>query len=195
MNILYLNGLQIWIWCEQQIRVARNEKLAFTQEDLKINGHAIELRVCAEDPRENFLPSVGLLSKYRPPLSMEHVRVDDGIEEGMEVPIYYDPMLAKLIAWGATREEASRRLIDAIDSFEIEGVATTLPFGKYVLQHEAFISGKFDTNFVKLYFGPGALDEADEAEIAATLAVRMFLKHKKQLVVPQVAASEWYQKR
>lgn len=180
---------------EQQIRVARNEKLAFTQEDLKINGHAIELRVCAEDPRENFLPSVGLLSKYRPPLSMEHVRVDDGIEEGMEVPIYYDPMLAKLIAWGTTREEASRRLIDAIDSFEIEGVATTLPFGKYVLQHEAFISGKFDTNFVKLYFGPGALDEADEAEIAATLAVRMFLKHKKQLVVPQVTASEWYQKR
>lgn len=180
---------------EQQIRVARNEKLAFTQEDLKINGHAIELRVCAEDPRENFLPSVGLLSKYRPPFNMEHVRVDDGIEEGMEVPIYYDPMLAKLIAWGTTREEASRRLIDAIDNFEIEGVATTLPFGKYVLQHEAFISGKFDTNFVKLYFGPGVLDNADEAEIAATLAVRMFLKHKKQLVVPQVTASEWYQKR
>lgn len=180
---------------EQQIRVARGEKLAFTQDDLKINGHAIELRVCAEDPRENFLPSVGLLKKYRPPLSMENVRVDDGVEEGKEVPIYYDPMLAKLIAWGETREEASRRLIDAIDNFEIEGVATTLPFGKFVLQHEAFISGKFDTHFVKHYFTPDKLDDAEEAEIAATLAVRLFLKHKKHLNVPEVASSDWYQKR
>ena len=188
----WITGLDL---VEQQIRVARGEKLAFSQEELKINGHAIELRVCAEDPRENFLPSVGLLTTYRPPLSMEHVRVDDGIEEGMEVPIYYDPMLAKLIAWGETREEASRRLIDAIDNFDIEGVATTLPFGKFVLQHEAFITGQFDTHFVKHYFTPDKLDNADEAEIAATLAVKLFLAHKKQLVVPQVLNSEWYQKR
>ncbi len=188
----WITGLDL---VEQQIRVARGEKLAFLQKDLKINGHAIELRVCAEDPRENFLPSVGLLTKYRPPLSMEHVRVDDGIEEGMEVPIYYDPMLAKLIAWGETREEASRRLIDAIDNFDIEGVATTLPFGKFVLQHEAFISGQFDTHFVKHFFTPDKLDNTDEAEIAAALAVQLFLKHKKQLVVPQFVNSEWYQKR
>ena len=188
----WITGLDL---VEQQIRVARGEKLAFSQEDLKINGHAIELRVCAEDPRENFLPSVGLLTTYRPPLSMEHVRVDDGIEEGMEVPIYYDPLLAKLITWGETREEASRRLIDAIDNFEIEGVATTLPFGKFVLQHEAFITGQFDTHFVKHYFTPDKLNNADEAEIAATLAVKLFLAHKKQLVVPQVVNSEWYQKR
>ncbi len=188
----WITGLDL---VEQQIRVAKGEKLAFTQEDLKINGHAIELRVCAEDPRENFLPSVGLLTTYRPPLSMEHVRVDDGIEEGMEVPIYYDPMLAKLIAWGETREEATQRLIDAIDNFTIEGVATTLPFGKFVLQHEAFTTGHFDTHFVKHYFTGDKLDNADEAEIAATLAVKLFLKHKKQLVVPQVAISEWYQKR
>ena len=188
----WITGLDL---VEQQIRVARGEKLAFSQEDLKINGHAIELRVCAEDPRENFLPSVGLLTTYRPPLSMEHVRVDDGIEEGMEVPIYYDPLLAKLITWGETREEASRRLIDAIDNFEIEGVATTLPFGKFVLEHEAFITGQFDTHFVKHYFTPDKLNNADEAEIAATLAVKLFLAHKKQLVVPQVVNSEWYQKR
>ena len=188
----WITGLDL---VEQQIRVARGEKLAFSQEDLKINGHAIELRVCAEDPRENFLPSVGLLTTYRPPLSMEHVRVDDGIEEGMEVPIYYDPLLAKLITWGETREEASRRLIDAIDNFEIEGVATTLPFGKFVLQHEAFITGQFDTHFVKHYFTPDKLNNADEAEIAAILAVKLFLTHKKQLVVPKVANSEWYQKR
>jgi acetyl-CoA carboxylase biotin carboxylase subunit len=188
----WITGLDL---VEQQIRVARGEKLAFSQEDLTINGHAIELRVCAEDPRENFLPSVGQLTTYSPPLSMEHVRVDDGIEEGMEVPIYYDPMLAKLIAWGETREEATQRLIDAIDNFTIEGVATTLPFGKFVLQHEAFTTGQFDTHFVKHYFTPDKLDNADEAEIAATLAVKLFLKHKKQLVVPQVATSEWYQKR
>lgn len=188
----WITGLDL---VEQQIRVARGEKLAFSQADLKINGHAIELRVCAEDPRENFLPSVGQLTTYSPPLSMEHVRVDDGIEEGMEVPIYYDPLLAKLIAWGETREEATQRLIEAIDNFTIEGVATTLPFGKFVLQHEAFTSGHFDTHFVKHYFTPDKLDNADEAEIAATLAVKLFLKHKKQLVVPQVTASEWYQKR
>ena len=188
----WITGLDL---VEQQIRVARGEKLAFSQEDLKINGHAIELRVCAEDPRENFLPSVGLLTTYRPPLSMEHVRVDDGIEEGMEVPIYYDPLLAKLITWGETREEASRRLIDAIDNFEIEGVATTLPFGKFVLKHEAFITRQFDTHFVKHYFTPDKLDNVDEAEIAATLAVKLFLAHKKQLVVPQVVNLEWYQKR
>lgn len=188
----WITGLDL---VEQQIRVARGEKLTFSQADLKINGHAIELRVCAEDPRENFLPSVGQLTTYSPPLSMEHVRVDDGIEEGMEVPIYYDPMLAKLIAWGETREEATQRLIDAIDNFTIEGVATTLPFGKFVLQHEAFTTGHFDTHFVKHYFTPNKLDNADEAEIAATLAVKLFLKHKKQLVVPQVVASEWYQKR
>ena len=184
----WITGLDL---VEQQIRVARNEHLAFSQADLKINGHAIELRVCAEDPKENFLPSVGLLSKYRPPLSMLNVRVDDGIEEGMEVPIYYDPLLAKLIAWGQTREEAIQRLIDAIDNFEIEGVATTLPFGKFALQHEAFRSGNFDTHFIKHYFTADKLEAVDEEEIAATLAVRLFLAHKKQLVVLKVASSEW----
>jgi acetyl-CoA carboxylase biotin carboxylase subunit len=177
---------------EQQIRVARGEKLAFSQKDLAINGHAIELRVCAEDPRENFLPSVGLLTKYRPPLSMSNVRVDDGIEEGMEIPIYYDPMLAKLIAWGATRDEAIQRLIEAIDAFDIEGVPTTLRFGKFVLQHEAFKTGKFDTHFIRQYFTSGdVLDDKEEADVAATLAVRLFLEHKKQLTTPKVEASNW----
>jgi acetyl-CoA carboxylase biotin carboxylase subunit len=180
---------------EQQIRVARGEKLAFSQADLTINGHAIELRVCAEDPRENFLPSVGLLTKYRPPLNMPHVRVDDGIEEGMEVPIFYDNMLAKLIVWGTTRDEAIQRLIEAIDAFEIEGVATTLRFGKYVLQHDAFKTGKFDTHFIKHYFTPDVLDDKTEADIAATLAVRLFLENKKQLIAPNAGTSDWFKKR
>ncbi len=188
----WITGLDL---VEQQIRVARGEKLAFTQDDLKINGHSMELRVCAEDPTNNFLPSVGLLSRYRPPLSMEHVRVDDGYEEGMEIPIFYDPLIAKLITWGSTREEAIRRLIDAIDNFEIEGVATTLPFGKFVLQHEAFTSGKFDTHFVNQYFTPDKLQNNDEAEIAAVLALKMYLKHKDQLTTPQYSGDEWYSKR
>jgi acetyl-CoA carboxylase biotin carboxylase subunit len=188
----WVTGLDL---VEQQIRVARGEKLSFTQEDLKINGHAIELRVCAEDPLDNFLPSVGNLSRYRPPLSMPHVRVDDGIEEGMDIPIYYDPMISKLIAWGSTRDEAIQRLTEAIDNYKIEGVATTLSFGKWVINHDAFKKGQFDTHFIKHYYTPDVLAQVDEAEVAAELAVRLFLEHKKQLVVPTVEVSDWYKKR
>ena len=188
----WITGLDL---VEQQILVARGEHLAFSQANLSINGHAIELRVCAEDPMEGFLPSVGQLLRYRPPINMVNVRVDNGIEEGMDVPIYYDPMLAKLIAWGATRDEAMQRLIEAIDEFEVEGVATTLAFGKFVLQHEAFRSGNFDTNFIKHYFTPEKLQRTDEADIAATLAVRLFREKKHQLVVPTSEVSDWFKKR
>jgi acetyl-CoA carboxylase biotin carboxylase subunit len=180
---------------EQQIRVARGEKLAFTQTDLRIKGHAIELRVCAEDPLNNFLPSVGTLTKYRLPTSNlssnPNIRVDDGYEEGMDIPIYYDPMIAKLIAYGNTRAEAIQSLIEAIDGFEIEGVATTLGFGKFVLQHQAFTSGKFDTHFVKHYFTPDNLENKNEAQIAATLALRLYLDHKKELVVTESVGTNW----
>ena len=188
----WITGLDL---VEQQIRVARGEKLAFSQADLTINGHAIELRVCAEDPANNFLPSVGTLTTYRPPLSMEHVRIDDGYEEGMEIPIYYDPLIAKLIAWGSTREEAIKRLSDAIDNFKIEGVATTLPFGKFVLQHEAFKTARFDTHFVQQYFTPDKLQNEDEALIAAALALKLFKQNKQKLVVTPVGESDWYLKR
>jgi pyruvate carboxylase subunit A len=188
----WITGLDL---VEQQIRAARGEKLAFTQADLTIKGHAIELRVCAEDPANNFLPSVGTLTKYRPPLSMEQVRVDGGYEEGMEIPIFYDPMLAKLIAYGDTREEAIERLVQAIDSFEIEGVATTLPFGKFVLQHEAFKTAQFDTHFVQKYFTPEKLQSDDEAHIAAVLALHLFKENKLKLVTVPLGESDWYLKR
>jgi acetyl-CoA carboxylase biotin carboxylase subunit len=182
---------------EQQIRVARGEKLAFSQSDLSIKGHAIELRVCAEDPTNNFLPSIGHLTTYRPPLSIEHehVRVDDGYEEGMEIPIYYDPLIAKLIAYGSTRDEAIQRLIDAIDNYSVEGVATTLPFGKFVLQHEAFKSAQFDTHFVNNYYTPEKLQKADEAHIAAALTLYLFKKNKEKLVAIPVGESDWFLKR
>jgi len=133
---------------ELQIRVARGEALPFKQEDIKINGHAMELRVYAEDPLNDFLPCVGHLDVYKLPVG-EGIRVDNGFEQGMDIPIYYDPMLAKLITFGQTREEAIQIMIKAIDEYKIEGVQTTLPFGKFVFEHDAFRSGKFDTNFVK----------------------------------------------
>lgn len=180
---------------EQQIRVARGEKLAFSQEDLAINGHAVELRVYAEDPHNDFLPSIGKLTIYRPPTG-EGIRVDDGFTEGMDIPIYYDPMLAKLVAFGKSRPEAIRRLLQAIENYEIEGVATTLPFGKFVLEHEAFISGNFDTHFVQNYFTKEVLNagEADETAVAAALALRLYLAEKGKLSVPETEGSAWWRR-
>jgi acetyl-CoA carboxylase biotin carboxylase subunit len=155
---------------KEQIRVARNEKLAFTQSDLKIHGHSLEVRVYAEDPKNNFLPDIGRLITYRRPQG-NGVRVDDGFEEGMDIPIFYDPMIAKLVTWGKDREEAIQRMIRAIDEYQISGVQTTLSFCRFVLEHKAFTSGNFDTHFIKKYFSPEMLEaaDADEAGIAAIL--------------------------
>ncbi|MCC7245663.1 MAG: acetyl-CoA carboxylase biotin carboxylase subunit [Saprospiraceae bacterium] len=169
---------------EMQIRVARGEALPFTQDDLRINGHALELRVYAEDPMNNFLPSVGTLERYRPPVG-DGIRVDDGYSEGMEVPIYYDPMLAKLVVHAPTRQAAIQRMKEAIAQYEIEGCATTLPFGRFVLDHPAFVSADFDTHFVKNYYTPELLTkaQADNANIAALLALKLHLEHKRVLKV------------
>jgi acetyl/propionyl-CoA carboxylase alpha subunit len=113
----------------------------------------------------------------------------------MEIPIYYDPMLAKLIAYGDTREEAIQRLVEAIDHFEIEGVATTLPFGKFVLQHEAFKTAQFDTHFVQKYYSAEKLQSDDEAQIAAALSLYLFKENKQKLVAVPVGESDWYLKR
>lgn len=167
----------------QQILVARGEKLSIKQEDLSITGHAVELRVYAEDPANNFLPSIGKLSTYQLPKGTG-IRVDDVFEEGMEIPIYYDPMIAKLITYGKDRTEAIQRMIRAIQEFQIDGCETTLPFGTYVMQHEAFVSGNFDTNFVKTHFKPENLNSYNEkeAQLAAQLAAYLFDNHKQQAV-------------
>ena len=185
----YISGLDL---VELQIRVARGEKLPFAQDDLKINGHALELRVYAEDPLNNFLPSVGKLTRYRPPAG-EGIRVDDGFEEGMDVPIYYDPMLAKLVVHGATRAEAIQLMKEAIADYEVEGVSTTLPFGRFVLDHEAFVSGNFDTRFVNLYFSAEKLIDShqNQAAVAAMLALRHHLRRKKQLRSIDPVDSNW----
>jgi acetyl-CoA carboxylase biotin carboxylase subunit len=157
-----------------QIRVAEGEKLPFTQDDLKIIGHAIEVRVYAEDPANNFLPDIGTLTTYRPPQGLG-VRVDDGFEEGMTIPIHYDPMIAKLITYGATREEAIGRMERAIDDYAISGVETTLGFCRYVMGHQSFRSGKYDTHFVRDHFTPASLDgsDVDEAMAAALVAATL----------------------
>ncbi|MFV8269783.1 acetyl-CoA carboxylase biotin carboxylase subunit [Flavobacterium sp. GT2N3] len=165
---------------ELQIRVARGEALAIKQEDLKIKGHAMELRVYAEDPTNDFLPSVGHLDVYELPVG-EGIRVDNGFEQGMDIPIYYDPMLAKLITYGETREEAIQVMLKAIEAYKVEGVQTTLPFGKFVFEHEAFRSGKFDTHFVKNYYNADVLrnQAAKEAEIAALVALKQYFEDQK----------------
>jgi len=170
---------------ELQIKIARGEAMAIKQEDLSINGHALELRVYAEDPLNDFLPSVGTLETYRLP-SGKGVRVDNGFEEGMDVPIYYDPMLSKLISYGKDRDEAIQIMLKAIENYHIEGVQTTLPFGKFVFEHEAFRSGNFDTHFVKDYYSPEVLNKKaeEEAKIAAVLAVKQYLQDQKILRLP-----------
>ena len=170
---------------EMQIRVASGEVLSIKQEDLQINGHAVELRVYAEDPLNDFLPSVGNLEIYQLPVG-EGIRVDNGFEQGMDVPIYYDPMLAKLITYGPTRAEAIQLMIEAIDNYKVKGVQTTLPFGKFVCEHEAFRSGNFDTHFVKNYYSADKLksQHSEEAEIAALIALKQYIADQKMVRLP-----------
>jgi len=170
---------------EQQIKIARGETISFKQADLKINGHALELRVYAEDPLNDFLPSIGTLETYILPEG-KGIRVDNGFEEGMEIPIYYDPMLAKLITYGKTRDEAIQLMKKAIDNYKIKGIKTTLPFGKFVCEHEAFISGNFNTHFVKKYYTKELLEEVykNEVKIAAKIALKHYLNEQKILKIP-----------
>ncbi len=174
----YITGIDL---VKEQIKIARGEPISFKQDDLEINGHAIELRVYAEDPANNFLPDIGTLKIYKTPQG-PGVRVDDGFEQGMEIPIYYDPMIAKLVVHGASREEAIQKMIRAIDEYQIIGIQTTLGFGRFVMEHEAFTSGKFDTHFVSNYFKPNDLivQAEEEAAVAAFMAVELLSKHKHQ---------------
>lgn len=183
---------------KEQIRIAMGQPISFTQEDLAIKGHAIELRVYAEDPANNFLPDIGTLQTYVTPKG-PGVRVDDGFEQGMEIPIYYDPMIAKLITYGHDRAEAIKRMIRAIDEYQITGITTTLAFGKFVMEHNAFTSGHFDTHFVKKYFTPEvmAVGNADEARIAAILTEYLLkTRHTAVSTVAQTAeSSNWLKNR
>ena len=171
----------------QMIYIAEGKPLTIRQKDLHIKGHAIEVRVYAEDPANNFLPDVGTLDTYVRPQG-NGVRVDDGFEQGMAIPIYYDPMIAKLVTYGDTRAEAIQKMIRAIDEYQISGVQTTLPFGRFVMEHDAFRSGQFDTGFVSKYFTPDKLmsePDATENELATVLASYLLENTKRGAARPQ----------
>ena len=179
-----------------QIKVARGEKIPFKQEDLRIHGHAIEVRVYAEDPANNFLPDIGKLKTYKRPQG-HGIRVDDGFEQGMDVPFYYDPLIAKLICHGENREEAINKMIRAIEEFEITGLVTTLGFCDFVMKHEAFRSGNFDTRFVETYFTPSSLQGQkveNETLLAALLAATIQADGKSNQIPDQQALISLWKK-
>ncbi len=165
----------------EQILIAEGNPLSLKQEDIQIHGHSFEVRVYAEDPANNFMPDVGTLSTYVRPQG-PGVRVDDGFEQGMEVPIYYDPMIAKLTVHGHTREEARARMLRAIEEYEITGIKTTLPFCHFVFGHEAFIDGRFDTKFVEKYYRSEAIETItrEEEEVAGLMAAIGFNQGQTQ---------------
>ena len=168
---------------EQMIRVAAGEALPFTQADVKIDGWAIENRVYAEDPYRGFLPSTGRLVRYKPPVpgwtddgaengrrGVDGVRVDDGVYEGGEVSMFYDPMIAKLVTWGATRDEAADRQIAALDAFEIEGLGHNVDFVSAIMQHPRFRSGELTTGFIAEEYPEGFHGAAASDEVLTHLA-------------------------
>ena len=168
---------------EQMIRVAAGEKLVFTQDDIKIDGWAIENRVYAEDPYRGFLPSTGRLVRYQPPVpgweddgeangrrGLGGVRVDDGVYEGGEVSMFYDPMIAKLITWGKTRDEAADLQIAALDRFQLEGLGHNVDFVSAIMQHPRFRSGELTTGFIAEEYPDGFTGAATSAETAKHLA-------------------------
>lgn len=175
---------------QQQINVARNQKLLFTQKDIIPNGHAIELRLTAEETTQDFLPAIGTIETYNPPQA-EYIRLDDFVYPGYKIPIYYDNMFAKLIVWGENRSQAIQRMIEAINQFEIKGIPTTLDFGRFVMQHPKFIEGDFDTNFISSYYTKEGIKKQDQSllEAAAIFTYLEFNEHK----TPTIAShnSNW----
>ncbi|MFZ1703653.1 MAG: acetyl-CoA carboxylase biotin carboxylase subunit [Saprospiraceae bacterium] len=178
-----ITGLDIVEW---QIRIAFGESLPYEQDKLQLNGHSIELRIYAEDPEDNFMPSINILSKYTLPKG-DGIRVDNGISEGMMVPIYYDPMLAKLIVHAPNRAAAIKKMKTAIQNYTIEGIANTLNFGAFVMNHPSFISGEFDTHFVQKYWNKEEISKTlHKSAVVASLVSKYILESsKEQITLPK----------
>ncbi len=178
---------------KQQIRVANGEKLSFKQEDLSQRGHAIECRIYAEDPENNFFPSFGKLQFVKEPVG-PGIRCDSGIYTGLEIPFHYDPILSKLIVWDRTRPGAINRMVTALSDYVILGIKTQIPFLLDLVRHEAFRKGKLDTHFIRDYFSQWAPDTDPQhlnlALIAAAL-VKEFKPRKLEKQVDQSVLSPW----
>ena len=181
-----------------QILVAEGKELPIKQADIKRNGHAIECRIYAEDPESNFLPSTGTLVKHRTPTGTG-VRVDAGIEEGQAVTINYDPMISKLTVHGTDREDARKKMLRALGEYEIAGCRTTIPFCEYTLNHDAFISGKYDTHFVKDHFEVANLFSKHDPELVALAAALLVDDNQEQVIAGSVSKSDsttdWWNNR
>ncbi|MGM0546589.1 MAG: acetyl-CoA carboxylase biotin carboxylase subunit [Bacteroidota bacterium] len=188
---------------ELQILVAEGKELPISQQDVQMDGHAVECRIYAEDPRDNFLPSTGTLTKHRIP-SGNGIRVDSGVEEGQAVTINYDPMISKLCAYGNDRDHAIKRMLRALDEYEIAGCRTTIPFCKYVLNHESFTSGDYDTHFVPDHFSKDKIDAVMtndykvKALAAALLKMEDSGEEKSQKIKSSSSngvTSDWWKRR
>ena len=170
---------------KEQLRIAAGEPLRFAQEDVERRGAAIECRISAEDPANNFYPATGTISRLRLP-SGPGVRFDGGIAQGYEVPIYYDPLIAKLVTWAESRALAIERMHRALNEFVLDGVATTIPFHRWVMASDAFREGDFDTSFVAEYFRPEAA-RVEELEKAAAVLCTL-LTHFREGAAPAAGA-------
>ena len=179
---------------EQMIRVAAGEKLAFTQADIRRQGWAIECRINAEDPFRNFLPSTGRLVKFRPPPEGDGARVDTGVEEGGEIPLYYDSMIAKLIVHGRDRNEAIAKMREALNAFVIRGIASNIPFQAALLAHPRFVSGQFNTGFIAEEYPQGfagtAVPEDPDFLLALAAAAHRRLRERAAAISGQLPGHE-----
>ena len=173
-----------------QISVAEGKPLPVKQDDVKLLGHSIECRIYAEDPENQFLPSTGLLKRHRIPAG-PGVRVDAGIEEGQEVPIYYDPMISKLSTFGSTRNEAIARMKRALSEYEISGCKTTIPFCSYVMDHESFKEADYDTHFVQNHYSPQKLADhlQNQANMSDLAVMATLLKATDKQIQPSMQAT------
>ncbi|GFM84710.1 3-methylcrotonyl-CoA carboxylase subunit alpha [Pseudomonas cichorii] len=184
----FITGLDLVQW---QIRVARGETLPLTQEQVPLNGHAIEVRLYAEDPENDFLPATGTLNLYREPLPRHGQRIDSGVSEGDSISPFYDPMLGKLIAWGENREEARLRLLTMLDEFAVGGVKTNLTFLQRIIGHPAFAATELDTGFIPRYqeqLLPAVDELADEFWQAAAEA---FIQSEPSRICAAEPCSPW----
>ncbi len=173
----------------EQIRVAWGERLSFTQDDVVLKGHAIECRVYAEDPDNNFLPSPGKITRLRLPQG-PGVRDDGGIYEGAEVSIYYDPMISKFAVYGKDRAEAVDRMRRALMEYEVGGIKTTLPFFREIMNDQEFIEGRLDTGFIPRFFERRTILNVDETTRDIAMIAAALAHSKKTKVVSAVSGDE-----
>ncbi len=193
-----ITGVDLVEW---QLRIAEGQPLTFKQEDVRRNGHAIECRICAENPAEQFMPSTGILTRFNP-VTGPGVRVDEGVRTHQRITVDYDPLIAKLITWGKNRDEAIRRMHRALDEFEIAGVETTIPFCRYVMEHEGFRQAQYDTHFVQEHFsGEEILNiTPDHASVAAAALLKWNDNEQHRVQKPHAVehtnhTGNWWHKR